>query len=71
MDIMKDVLTQLIQRAEKLKEEVEKLESLEFDYHTSCKISDYNVVQDQKELVEFLTLKLKNTVRLLGEKYEH
>ena len=67
MNIMKETLTQLIQRAEKLKEEVEKLESLEFDYHTTCKISDYNVVQDQKELVEFLTLKLKNTVSLLGE----
>lgn len=64
---MKDVLTQLIQRAEKLKVEVEKLESLEFDYHTMCTISDYTVVQDQKELVEFLTGKLKNTVRLLGE----
>lgn len=36
-------------------------------YHTMCRISDYNVVQDQKELVEFLTLKLKNTVSLLGE----
>ncbi|QEP53314.1 hypothetical protein BS46_gp132 [Acinetobacter phage BS46] len=67
MNIMKETLTQLIQRAEKLKEEVEKLESLEFDYHTLCKISDYTIVQDQKELVEFLTLKLKNTVRLLGE----
>lgn len=64
---MKDILTQLIQRAEKLKEEVEKLESLEFDYHTMCIISDYTIVQDQKELVEFLTLKLKNTMSLLGE----
>lgn len=64
---MKETLTQLIQRAEKLKEEFEKLESLEFDYRTMCTISDYNIVQDQKELVEFLTLKLKNTVRLLGE----
>lgn len=64
---MKEVLTQLIQRAEKLKEEVEKLESLEFDYHTMCTISDYTIVQDQRELVEFLTLKLKNTVSLLGE----
>ena len=64
---MKDVLTQLIQRAEKLKEEVEKLESLEFNYRTMCTISDYTVVQDQKEFVEFLTDKLKNTVSLLGE----
>lgn len=64
---MEDVLTQLIQLAEKLKEEVEKLESLEFDYHTMCTISDYTIVQDQKELVEFLTDKLKNTVSLLGE----
>lgn len=64
---MEDVLTQLIQRAEKLKEEVEKLESLEFDYHIMCTISDYTIVQDQKELVEFLTGKLKNTVSLLGE----
>jgi uncharacterized cupin superfamily protein len=64
---MKDVLTQLIQRAEKLKEEVEKLESLEFDYHTMCTISDYTVVQDQKEFVDFLTGKLKTTVSLLGE----
>lgn len=63
---MEEVLTQLIQRAEKLKEEVEKLESLEFDYHTMCTISDYTIVQDQKELVEFLTGKLKNTVSLLG-----
>lgn len=62
---MKYVLTQLIQRAEKLKEEVEKLESLEFDYHTMCAVSDYTTVQDQKELVEFLTLKLKNTISLL------
>lgn len=67
MNIMKETLTQLIQRAEKLKEEVEKLESLEFDYHIGCTVSDYTIVQDQKELVEFLTLKLKNTVRLLGE----
>lgn len=64
---MEEVLTQLIQRAEKLKEEVEKLESLEFDYHTICTISDYTVVQDQKEFVEFLIGKLKNTVSLLGE----
>lgn len=64
---MKEVLIQLIQRAEKLKEEVEKLESLKFDYHTMCTISDYTVVQDQKEFVEFLTDKLKNTVSLLGE----
>ncbi len=65
---MKDILTQLIQRAEKLKLEIEKLENLEFDYHTMCTISDHTIVQDQKELVEFLTLKLKNTVSLL-ERY--
>lgn len=64
---MKEVLTQLIQRAEKLKEEVKKLEDLEFEYHTLCTLHDYTVVQDQKELVEFLTSKLKNTVSLLGE----
>lgn len=64
---MKDILTQIIQRAEKLKEEVKKLEDLEFDYHTMCTISDYTVVQDQKEFVDFLTGKLKTTVSLLGE----
>ena len=64
---MKELLLQVKQRTEKLLEEVEKLEDLEFSYHTMCTISDYSVVQDQKELVEFLTLKLQNATRLLGE----
>lgn len=62
---MKDILTQLIQRAEKLKEEVEKLEGLELEYKTGPTFDKYGDIQDQKELVEFLVFKLKNTVSLL------
>lgn len=64
---MKDVLTQLIQRAEKLKEEIEKLESLEDDFKEAPTFSKHGDISDQKELIEFLTFKLKNTVNLLGE----
>lgn len=62
---MKDILTQLIQRAEKLKEEVEKLEGLELEYKTGPTFGKYGDIQDQKELIEFLTFKLKNTISLL------
>ena len=48
--MIKDVLLQIKQRTEKLIEEVDKLESLEFDYHTMCTITDYTVIQDQKRL---------------------
>ena len=65
--MMKDVLLQIKQRTEKLIEEVDKLTDLEFDYHTMCKITDYSVIQDQKDLVEFLKLKLNSSVRLLGD----
>ena len=64
---MKELLLQIKQRTEKLLEEVEKLEDLEFSYNIMFTVSDYSVVQDQKELVEFLTLKLHNATRLLGE----
>lgn len=64
---MKDILTQLIQRAEKLKEEIEKLERLESDFKEAPTFSNYGKINEQKELIEFLTFKLKNTVRLLGE----
>ena len=64
---MKELLLQIKQRTEKLIEEVDKLESLEFDYHTMCTITDYSIIQDQKDLVEFLKMKLNSSVRLLGE----
>ena len=67
---MKELLLQIKQRTEKLIEEVDKLESLEFDYHTMCTITDYSIIQDQKDLVEFLKMKLNSSVRLLGECYE-
>ena len=64
---MKDVLLQIKQRTEKLIEEVDKLESLEFDYHTIFTITDYSIIQDQKNLVEFLKMKLNSSVCLLGD----
>ena len=64
---MKDILTQLIQRAEKLKEEIEKLESLEDDFKEAPTFGKHGDINDQKELIEFLTFKLKKTVGLLGE----
>ena len=64
---MKELLLQIKQRTEKLLEEVEKLENLEFKYHTTCTISDHSVVKDQKELIEFLTMKLNTTVVMLGK----
>ena len=68
--MMKDVLLQIKQRTENLIEELNKLEDLEFEYHTMCTITDYTVIQDQKDLVEFLKMKLNSSVRLLGECYE-
>lgn len=68
--MMKDVLLQIKQRNEKLIEEIDKLTDLEFDYHTMCTITDYSIIQDQKDLVEFLKMKLTSSVRLLGECYE-
>lgn len=67
---MKELLLQIKQRTEKLIEEVDKLESLEFDYHTMCTITDYSIIQYQKDLVEFLKMKLNSSVRLLGETNE-
>ena len=67
---MKELLLQIKQRTEKLIEEVDKLESLEFDYHTMCTITDYSIIQDQKDLVEFLKMKLNNSFQLLGETNE-
>lgn len=64
---MKEVLTQLIQRAEKLKEEIEKLEGLEDDFKEAPTFTKHGDINDQKELIEFLTFKLKNTVNLLGD----
>ena len=64
---MKDVLLQIKQRTEKLIEELDKLEDLEFDYHTMCTITDYSIIQDQKDLVEFLKMKLNSSVLLLGD----
>lgn len=64
---MKEILVQIKQRTEKLLEEVEKLEDLEFLYHTLCTISDYSVVQDQKELVEFLKMELKSATDMLDK----
>ena len=63
--IDKNLLEQIKQRTDKLIEEQDKLESMEFDYHTMCTISDYSIIQDQKDLVEFLTGKLKNSISIL------
>lgn len=64
---MKCILLQIKQRTEKLIEEVDKLTDLEFDYHTLATITDYTVIQDQKDLVEFLKMKLNNSFQLLGD----
>lgn len=63
--IDKSLLEQIKQRTDKLIEEQDNLESMEFDYHTMCTISDYSIIQDQKDLVEFLTGKLKNSISIL------
>lgn len=64
---MKELLLQIKQRTEKLIEELNKLADLEFDYHTMRTITDYSIIQDQKDLVEFLKMKLNSSVRLLGD----
>ena len=64
---MKELLLQIQQRTDKLLEEVEKLEDLEFSYHTLCTLTDYTQIVDQKEYINFLTLKLKTSVSLIGE----
>ena len=64
---MKELLLQIKQRTEKLIEELDKLADLEFDYHTMCTITDYSIIQDQKDLVEFLKMKLNSSVLLLGD----
>lgn len=64
---MKELLVQIKQRTEKLLEEIEKLDDLEFSYHTMCTISDYSVLQDQKDLVEFLKMKLKSATDMLDK----
>lgn len=63
--IDKNLLEQIKQRTDKLIEEQDKLQNMEFDYHTMCTISDYSIIQDQKDLVEFLTIKLKNSISIL------
>lgn len=63
--IDKNLLEQIKQRTDKLIEEQDKLQNMEFDYHTLCTISDYSIIQDQKDLVEFLTGKLKNSISIL------
>ena len=63
--IDKNLLEQIKQRTDKLIEEQAKLDSMEFDYHTMCTISDYSIIQDQKDLVEFLIGKLKNSISIL------
>lgn len=63
--IDKNLLEQIKQRTYKLIEEQDKLQNMEFDYHTLCTISDYSIIQDQKDLVEFLIGKLKNSVSVL------
>lgn len=63
--IDKNLLEQIKQRTDKLIEEQDKLQHMEFDYHTMCTISDYSIIQDQKDLVEFLIGKLKNSVSVL------
>lgn len=64
---MKELLFQIKQRTDKLIEEIDKLEDMEFKYHTLCAISDYCVIQDQKDLIEFLKMKLKNSVEMLDK----
>ena len=63
--IDKNLLEQIKQRTDKLIEEQDKLQNMEFDYHTLCTISDYSIIQDQKDLVEFLIGKLKNSISIL------
>ena len=63
--IDKNLLEQIKQRTDKLIEEQDKLQHMEFDYHTLRTISDYSIIQDQKDLVEFLIGKLKNSVSVL------
>lgn len=63
--IDKNLLEQIKQRTDKLIEEQDKLQHMEFDYHTLCTISDYSIIQDQKDLVEFLIGKLKNSISVL------
>lgn len=62
---MQELLTQINQRVVKLQEELDKLHNLEFDYHTLCSISDYSIVQDQKDYVEFCKGKLITSLKLL------
>lgn len=63
--INREVLLQAKQRIEKLIEEQDKLESLEFAYHTMYTLNDYSEVRNQKELIEFLESKLKNTLSII------
>ena len=63
--ISREVLLQAKQRIQKLIEEQEKLEILEFEYHTMCTLNDYSKIEDQKELIEFLERKLKNTLSVI------
>lgn len=62
--INREILLQAKQRIEKLLEEQTKLEDLEFEYHTMCTLNDYSVVQHQKDLVEFLVMKLDTTLQV-------
>lgn len=62
--IAKNLLEQIKQRTDKLIEEQDKLESLEFRYNLGD-FEDRSIVKDQEELVEFLTGKLKNSISTL------
>ena len=62
--IDKNLLEQIKQRTDKLIEEQDKLESLEFRYNLGD-FEDRSIVKDQEELVEFLTGKLKNSISTL------
>ena len=62
--IDKNLLEQIKQRTDKLIEEQDKLESLYFMYNIGD-FEDRSVVKAQEELVEFLTMKLKNSVSVL------
>lgn len=62
--IDKNLLEQIKQRTDKLIEEQDKLESLEFMYNLGD-FEDRSIVKDQEDLVEFLTGKLKNSISIL------
>jgi len=63
---MKELLKQIQQRTEKLLDEVEKRDELQGCINEYCSTDrDYEELKEQKEYVEFLTMKLKTSVSLL------